>query len=83
MTNSQRLMVANPMNRYSVGDRTGLAPGTDGSIDIYIQNTALTGHESNWLSAPTGHFMLWLRAYQPGAAVLSGEYHVPPVIGKH
>jgi hypothetical protein len=21
-----------------------------------------------------------LRAYQPGAAILSGEYHVPPVV---
>ena len=80
MTNSQGHMVNNPSNRYSVGDRSGLVPNADGSIDIYIQNKAPAGHESNWLPAPSGNFMLWLRAYQPGAAILSGAYHVPPVV---
>jgi hypothetical protein len=83
MLNPQRYMVDNPINRYSVGDRSGLVPGADGSIDIYIQNTAPAGHESNWLPTPTGNFVLVLRAYQPGAAVLSGEYHVPPVVEVH
>jgi hypothetical protein len=76
MGDSQRCMVDNPINRYSVGDRSGLVPNADGSVDIYIQNAAPAGHESNWLPAPTGDFVLWLRAYQPGAAVLSGEYHI-------
>jgi hypothetical protein len=80
MTNSQGQMVANPINRYSVGDRSGLVPNADGSIDISIQHTAPAGHESNWLPAPSGDFMLWLRVYQPGAAILRGEYHVPPVV---
>jgi hypothetical protein len=80
MTDANRLLVTNSIDRYSVGDRSGLVSNADGSIDIYIQNTAPTGHESNWLPAPSGDFMLWLRAYQPGAAILSGEYHVPPVV---
>ena len=80
MTDSQRRMVNNSINRYSVGDRSNLVPNADGSIDIYMQNTVPVGHESNWLPAPTGDFMLWLRAYQPGASVLSGEYHVPSVV---
>jgi hypothetical protein len=80
MVNSQRLMVANPISRYDVSDRSGLLPGADGSIDIYIQQTAPAGHESNWLPAPPGDFILMLRAYQPGAAILSGEYQVPPVV---
>lgn len=71
--------VANPINRYSVSDRSGLAQKTDGSVDIYIQNTAPAGHETNWLPAPTGRFVLWLRVYMPGAAILNGEYEVPPV----
>jgi hypothetical protein len=83
MSDSRRLMVANPINRYDVNDRSGLVPGADGSIDIYIQNTAPVGHESNWLPAPTGDFMLWLRAYQPGVTVLSGAYRVPPVVEVH
>jgi hypothetical protein len=72
-------MVDNPIDRYSVGDRSGLVPNADGSIDIYIQNAVPAGHESNWLPAPTGDFMLWLRVYQPGAAILRGEYSVPAV----
>jgi hypothetical protein len=80
MTNTKGLMVANPTNRYSVGDRSGLVPNADGSIDISIQHTAPAGHESNWLPAPSGDFKLWLRAYQPGAAVLSGAYHVPAIV---
>jgi hypothetical protein len=80
MTDSECLMVNNPSNRYSVGDRSGLVPNTDGFIDICIQNETPAGHESNRLPAPTGDFMLRLRIYQPGAAILSGEYHLPPVV---
>ena len=80
MTDVQSHMVNNPINRYSVGDRSGLGPNADGSIDIYIQGTEPAGHESNWLPAPTGNFKLWLRAYLPGAAILDGKYSVPPVV---
>jgi hypothetical protein len=80
MTDSQRSMVDNPINRYSLGDRSGLVPEADGSIDIYIQNKAPAGHDSNWLPAPSGDFMLWLRVYQPEAIILRGEYQVPPVV---
>ena len=72
--------VPNPINRYSVGDRSGLVPNADGSLDIFLQNAAPVGFESNWLPAPLGKFVLWLRVYQPGLAILSGEYRVPPVI---
>jgi hypothetical protein len=80
MGDRRRFMIDNPIHRYSVGDRSGLVPNADGSIDIYIQNTAPPGHESNWLPSPSGGFMLWLRVYQPGAVILRGEYHVPPVV---
>jgi hypothetical protein len=72
--------VANPLNRYSVSDRSGLASNADGSVDIYLQNSAPAGHESNWLPAPSGNFILWLRVYIPGEAILKGEYIVPPVV---
>lgn len=83
MTIAPGYLVANPSNRYSVGDRSGLAPNADGSIDIYIQRTAPAGHEANWLPAPSGNFKLWLRVYQPGAAILHGTYHVPPIEEVH
>ncbi|MEO7001105.1 MAG: DUF1214 domain-containing protein [Ktedonobacterales bacterium] len=79
MTDVVGYMVRNPINRYSVGSRSGLVPNADGSIDIYLQRTAPAGHEPNWLPAPTGSFKLMLRAYLPGQAVLDGAYHVPPV----
>jgi hypothetical protein len=79
LTDVAGFMVSNPIDRYSLGGRSGLAPNADGSIDIYIQSTAPAGHESNWLPAPAGNFKLMLRAYLPGAAILNGEYHVPPV----
>ena len=80
MGDAQNHFVANPINRYSVSDRSGLLQNQDGSTDIYIQNTAPSGHESNWLPAPTGSFLLWLRVYLPGQTVLDGEYTVPPVV---
>ncbi len=80
MTIAPGYLVANPIDRYSVGDRSGLVPNADGSIDIYLQHAAPAGHEANWLPSPSGDFKLWLRVYQPGAAVLSGAYHVPPVV---
>jgi hypothetical protein len=75
--------VPNPIDRYIVSDRSGLVPNADGAIDIYIQNIAPAGHESNWLPAPTGNFILWLRVYVPGQAILNGEYKVPPVVEAH
>jgi len=80
MSDAKNRFVANPYKRYSVGDRSGLVPNADGSVDIYLQTTAPAGHESNWLPAPSGNFILWLRAYLPGQAILDGEYKVPPVL---
>jgi hypothetical protein len=80
MGDAKNHFVPNPINRYSVSDRSGLVPNADGSVDIYIQNAAPAGHESNWLPAPTGNFILWLRVYLPGQTILDGEYQVPPVM---
>lgn len=77
---TRRRMVDNPIHRYSLGARSGLVPDADGSIDIDIQHTMPAGHASNWLPAPAGGFMLWLRVYQPGPAILAGHYRVPPVV---
>ena len=80
MTDVVGFMVSNPIDRYSVGGRSGLVPNADGTIDIRIQRRAPAEHESNWLPAPAGQFKLTLRSYLPGRAVLDGEYHVPPVM---
>jgi hypothetical protein len=80
MGTAKNHFVPNPLNRYSVSDRSGLVPNPDGSVDIYMQHTAPAGHESNWLPAPAGQFILWLRVYIPGATILQGTYTVPPVV---
>jgi len=80
MGDARNHFVPNPFNRYSVSDRSGLVPNADGSVDIYLQETAPAGHESNWLPAPAGNFILWLRVYIPGAAILNREYTVPPIV---
>ncbi len=79
MGDARNQFVPNPINRYSVGNRSGLVPNADGSVDIYLQNSAPAGKESNWLPAPAGNFILWLRVYLPGAVILDGKYTVPPV----
>ncbi|MGA7808575.1 DUF1214 domain-containing protein [Bradyrhizobium sp.] len=80
MGDARNRFVANPINRYSVGDRSGLVSNADGSVDIHIRKTAAHGHESNWLPSPSGNFILWLRVYEPGPAILNGTYKVPPVV---
>ena len=80
MANARQGFVPNPINRYSVSDRSGLVQSADGSVDIPIQHTVPAGHESNWLPAPSGEFILWLRVYLPRQAVLAGTYKVPPVV---
>jgi hypothetical protein len=49
-----RFLYANPINRYSIGDRTkNLEYGKDGSLTIYVSNASPgKDKESNWLPAP-------------------------------
>ncbi|NDR57046.1 DUF1254 domain-containing protein [Aliiruegeria sabulilitoris] len=74
-------LVDNPLNRYAIGDRSGMTPNPDGSLTIYIQaETPGDEKEANWLPAPgNGPFKLALRLYVPGEAVLN-ESWVPPAV---
>jgi hypothetical protein len=80
MGDARNHFVPNPISRCSVNDRSGLVPNIDGSVAIYIQDAAPAGHESNWLPAPPGNFILWLRVYLPSKTVLEGQYQVPRVV---
>ncbi|MEQ1779906.1 MAG: DUF1254 domain-containing protein [Hyphomonadaceae bacterium] len=72
----------NPINRYSVGDRTaGLVKNADGSIDILIQHDQPTGAQAaNWLPAPAGPLRLALRAYLPRAELRERKWKVPALV---
>ena len=72
-------LVANAINRYSIGDRTaGLVTDDNGSVTIYIQREAPdNGKQSNWLPTPDGRFRPLMRMYQPRAEILTDEYILP------
>jgi hypothetical protein len=75
-------LVDNPINRYSIGDRTpGLVYQHDGSLIITISHTppADTNDLANWLPAPAGDFRPILRMYEPAPAVLAGDYEIPAI----
>ena len=78
----QRLLVENPLNRYSIGSRTaGLKQGADGSLEIYMQvDNPGPDKEANWLPAPRGPFFFAARFYGPKAEALDGRWTLPPLI---
>ena len=72
-------LVANPIGRYSIGDRTpGLRRDSDESLTIVIQHDQ-PADTSNWLPAPAAPFRPLLRLYQPQAAILDGTYEIPAI----
>ncbi len=73
--------VANPIDRYAIGDRDQLKFNQDGSLDLYIQHeTPGTEKESNWLPSPaTGTLGITLRVYAPRPAAIYGRWTPPPV----
>lgn len=77
---SDCLFVANPIGRYSIGDRTpGLKLEADGSLVIRLQADD-PGPGCNWLPAPPGEpFYVVLRLYQPQADHLEYRYAYPPL----
>ena len=57
-------LVANPIDRYSIGDRTpGVQTARDGSLTIYMQHDEPDDPErkANWLPTPMGKFRPILR----------------------
>ena len=75
-------LVENPIDRYSIGDRTpGLHYADDGSLTIVIQRDGPTEPDraANWLPTPAGSFRPILRMYSPDAAVFDGTYELPPI----
>jgi hypothetical protein len=80
MYNDKQGFVANPLNRYAIGDRDKLKVNPDGSLDIYLQRESPgKAKESNWLPADAGSFNVILRMYWPKDAVLNGTWTSPGI----
>ena len=76
---AQDFLVDNPIDRYSIGNRTpDLHSEPDGTLTIHVQHQAPDA-TSNWLPAPEGPFRMSLRLYNPRTQVLTGEWTPPAV----
>lgn len=81
MYDTDGYMVANPINRNAIGDRSNLKTNADGSVDIYFQHDSPgKDKETNWLPAPQGEFNVLLRVYWPKEDMLNGSWNPPAVM---
>jgi hypothetical protein len=76
------LLVANPINRYLLN--SAMLPqfkrDADGGITFYIQNESPgADKEANWLPAPKGPFVVFMRLYWPKPAELDDKWKHPPM----
>ena len=72
--------VANPLNRFAVSSWMPFKYNSDGSLDLYFQNTSPgPNKEANWLPAPKGPFTLTMRLYAPESDALTGKWNPPPI----
>ena len=75
-------LVANPIDRYSIGDRTpGLRRDDDGALTLVLQRDDPGDDErANWLPTPPGAFRPLLRMYAPRPEVFDGSFELPPIV---
>jgi hypothetical protein len=88
MYEANGFFVANPLERYTLGDRSSLQYEADGSLNIYIQSEepASEAEQDNWLPAPAGPFQMTMRLYGteesaiPGILEGGAGHWTPPTI---
>jgi hypothetical protein len=76
------LLVANPINRYLINSPMlpKLVKDADGGLTLYVQNESPgKDKEPNWLPAPKGPFIAFMRLYWPKEAALDGTWKHPPM----
>jgi len=77
-----RLLVANPLNRYLINSPMlpDLKRDPDGGVTLYIQHDSPgRDKEANWLPAPSGPFLMFLRLFWPKPEALEGKWKQPPL----
>jgi len=76
------LLVANPINRYLINSPMlpELKRDADGGLTLLIQNDSPgKNREANWLPAPKGPFIMFMRLYWPKAEAVDGKWMPPPL----
>ncbi len=81
MYDTEKYLVANPIDRYNLGDRSaGLKYGKGRSLTIYVSNhRPKASRVANWLPSPKGRFSLYLRLYEPKKPALTGRWDPPTI----
>jgi hypothetical protein len=80
MYDQDGFQVANPLDRFALGDRDPLRYNADGSLDMHVQHESPgAGDEANWLPSAAGPFGLTMRLYHPRPEALDGRWSPPPV----
>jgi hypothetical protein len=81
MYDEEGFQVANPLNRFAIGDRDDLKYKPDGSLDLYLQHEDPgLDKESNWLPSPVkGVLGVTMRLYAPKAQALDGRWNPPAI----
>lgn len=85
MYDAEGYQVANPLNRFAIGDRDPLLFNADGSLDIYLQHESPgKDKEANWLPSPkSGMLAVTLRLYAPRTDALDGRWNPPAIMRKN
>jgi hypothetical protein len=74
------LLVANPINRYLLNSPMlpQLQRDADGGLTLLIQNESPgKDKEANWLPAPKGPFIMYMRLYWPKDEAVEGKWTAP------
>ena len=74
------LLVANPINRYLINSPMlpELKKDADGGLTLLVQNESSgKDKESNWLPAPKGPFIMYMRLYWPKEEATEGKWTAP------
>ena len=80
MYDAEGFQVANPIDRFAIGDRDPLTFNPDGSLDLYLTHEDPGGDKSaNWLPAPRGPLGVTMRLYAPRPEALDGRWTPPPI----
>jgi hypothetical protein len=76
------LLVANPIHRYLINSpmQPQLNRDADGGLTLLVQNESPgKDKEANWLPAPKGPFIMYMRLYWPKEEALDGKWTAPPL----
>jgi hypothetical protein len=83
MYDERFFFVANPLNRFALGERDKFTTNPDGSVDLYLQRDDPGGDKrANWLPAPPAKFVLMMRLYWPSEtdpSILDASWKPPTV----